>query len=254
MAPDESARCGPRTLRSPAHGPTCAGDHGVRGSPVGGGVGVGPHPVARNPRARGGTLDGVEILLETARMVLRQCDEHDVDRLVELHNDPAVMRFLGPCQETVEHVRDEVLPHWQRLYADGFGYWAAIERATGAFLGWFLLRPPKVDPQPGVLELGYRLHVAAWGRGFATEGSTALVDRGFAGLGAQRIVADTMAVNLGSRRVLEKVGLRYLRTVYPHYDEPLDGAEHGDVEYALTREEWSAARAPGPGPSAARPR
>ncbi len=189
----------------------------------------------------------MEIFLETERLVLRQCTEDDVDRLVELHNDPAVMRFLGPCTETVEHVRDEVLPRWQRLYAQGFGYWAAIERATGAFLGWFLFRPPKVDAEPGVVELGYRLHTAAWGRGIATEGSIALVDKGFTEMGVARVAADTMAVNLGSRRVMEKAGLRYVRTVHPHNDVPLDGAEHGDVEYALTREEWAASRAPAPG-------
>lgn len=187
----------------------------------------------------------MEIFLETERLVLRRFGPDDVDRLVELHNDPAVMRYLGPCEETVEHVRDEVLPHWLRLYAQGFGYWAAIEKATGAFLGWFLFRPPRADPAPGVVELGYRLHVVAWGRGFATEGSVALVDKGFAEMGVQRVVADTMAVNVGSRRVMEKVGLRHVRTVHPHYDEPLDGAEHGDVEYALSRDEW---RAPGQAP------
>lgn len=196
----------------------------------------------------------METFLETDRLVLRRFGPDDVDLLVALHNDPDVMRYLGPCDETAEHVRAEVLPHWLRLYDQGFGYWAAIEKATGAFLGWFLFRPPKVDPQPGVLELGYRLHTAAWGRGFATEGSVALVDRGFTEMGVQRVVADTMAVNRGSRRVMEKAGLRYVRTVHPGYDEALDGAEHGDVEYALTREEWAASRASAPGPSAATPR
>lgn len=83
----------------------------------------------------------------------------------------------------------------------------------------------------------------------------ALVDNGFTELGVQRVVADTMVVNTGSRRVLEKVGLRLVRTVAYAYDEPVEGAEHGDVEYALTREEWAARRAAGPGPSATtRPR
>ncbi|WP_300014989.1 GNAT family N-acetyltransferase [Pseudonocardia sp.] len=196
----------------------------------------------------------METFLETERLALRQFGPDDVDLLVQLHNDPDVMRFLGPCVETAELVRTERLPYFRRLYDQGYGYWAAVEKATGTFLGWFLFRPPKVDPEPAVLELGYRLHTAAWGRGFATEGAIALVDRGFTEMGARRVVADTMAVNAGSRRVLEKAGLRHVRTVHPHYDEPLDGAEHGDVEYALTREEWSASRAPGPAPCTARPR
>jgi RimJ/RimL family protein N-acetyltransferase len=123
------------------------------------------------------------------------------------------------------------------------GYAAAEERATGAFLGWFLFRPPRTDdPPPGEIELGYRLHRAAWGRGFATEGSRALVDRGFAELGVERVMATTMAVNAGSRRVMEKVGLRYVRTFAGEFDAPLPGSEHGEVEYALTRAEWERAR------------
>ena len=192
----------------------------------------------------------MQIFLETGRMVLRQCAAADVDRLVELHNDPAVMRYLGPCEETAEHVRDEVLPRWLRLYAQGFGYWAAIEKATGAFLGWFLFRPPMVHPEPGVVELGYRLHVAAWGRGFATEGAIALVDRGFAEMGVQRVVANTMTINRGSQRVMQKAGLRFVRTVHLSHTHPIDGSEHGDVEYALTREEWHAAAS---GPRVATP-
>ena len=58
------------------------------------------------------------------------------------------------------------------------------------------------------MELGYRLRRAAWGHGYATEGSIALVDKGFAEFGIERIVGWTMAVNTRSRRVLEKTGLR----------------------------------------------
>ena len=50
-----------------------------------------------------------------------------------------------------------------------------------------------------------------------------------------------MAVNSGSRRVMEKAGLRYARTVHLDWSEPLDGNEHGDVEYRLLRDEWLAA-------------
>jgi RimJ/RimL family protein N-acetyltransferase len=79
------------------------------------------------------------------------------------------MRFLGSPSIRAE-ICEEVLPYFLDLYdrVPGFGYWAAIEKGTGAFLGWFLFRPPKTDPPPGTIELGYRLHTAAWGRGFAT--------------------------------------------------------------------------------------
>ena len=183
------------------------------------------------------------IHLTTERLTLRQFTTADEDLLVALHSDPAVMRFLGP-PATRDEIRDRVLPYYLGLYGTGFGYWAAIETATGEFLGWFLFRPPQVDPGPGTIELGYRLHTAAWGRGFATEGARALVDEGFTERGVELVVADTMAVNTGSRNVLEKVGLRLVRN------------HQGEVFYELTRDEWRRARpaaAPGPG-GATRPR
>lgn len=191
--------------------------------------------------------------LDTARLRLRPLTDDDVDDVVALHTDPQVMRHLGPPAETAGHVRGVLLPRWRDLDArmPGFGYAAAEERATGTFLGWFLFRPPHTeDPPPGEIELGYRLHRAAWGRGFATEGSRALVDRGFAELGVERVVATTMAVNLGSRRVMEKVGLRYVRTVAAEFDEPLPGSEHGEVEYALTRARWEGISGSGTGGAA----
>lgn len=180
--------------------------------------------------------------LETVRLRLRPATDADVDALVALHTDPEVMRHLGAPVETAASVRDELLPRW-RSAPPGFGYALAEERATGAVLGWFCFRPARVpDPPPGEVELGYRLHRAAWGRGIATEGSLALVDHGFTALGVERVFATTMTVNAGSRRVMEKAGLRFVRTFHPEFDEPLPGSEHGEVEYAFTRAEWVAAR------------
>ncbi|WP_433555142.1 GNAT family N-acetyltransferase [Pseudonocardia xinjiangensis] len=179
--------------------------------------------------------------LETDRLRLRRFTTADLDDVHALHSDPAVMRYLDR-PATREHVRDTTLPQWFALYErhPRFGYFAALQKQTGTFLGWFLFRPQPVEqPTPGEIELGYRLHKAAWGRGFATEGSIALVEMGFTELGVQRVVATTMAVNRGSRRVLEKSGLRYVRTFHVDWPHPLDGSEHGEVEYALTREEWS---------------
>ncbi len=58
--------------------------------------------------------------------------------------------------------------------------------------------------------LGYRLHRFAWGRGLATEGARALVDRAFAS-GAARVVAETLARHRASIRVMEKLGMRFMR-------------------------------------------
>lgn len=78
-------------------------------------------------------------------------------------------------------------------------------------------------------------HKAAWGRGYATEGSRALIRKGFADLGVERVTANTMAVNAGSRRVMEKAGLSFLRSFTGDWPDAIPGSEHGEVEYELTR-------------------
>lgn len=62
--------------------------------------------------------------------------------------------------------------------------------------------------------------------------------KAFTELGTERVTANTMTVNVGSRRVLEKAGLAFVRTYFEDWPEVIEGSEEGDVEYALTREEW----------------
>jgi RimJ/RimL family protein N-acetyltransferase len=63
---------------------------------------------------------------------------------------------------------------------------------------------------------------------------------GFTDLGVERVFAHTMTVNTASRRVMEKCGLRLVRTIPYEGDDVIEGSEHGEVEYALTRPEWEA--------------
>jgi RimJ/RimL family protein N-acetyltransferase len=182
----------------------------------------------------------VQIFLETNRLVLRRFAEDDVDNLVELDGDPEVMRFITGGRTTPrDEIQNDVLPAFLAYYdcSPGYGFWAAVERSTGEFIGWFHLRP--VDGSaPGEVELGYRLRRSAWGKGYATEGSRALIRAGFSEFGAERIVASTVAVNVASRRVMEKAGLRFVRAFHQPWPFKIEGDEEGDVEYALLRREW----------------
>ncbi|MFK0296131.1 GNAT family N-acetyltransferase [Streptomyces sp. NPDC090442] len=170
------------------------------------------------------------------------------------------MRYLtGGRPMTREEIRAE---SFQRMLPGGF--WATQLRATGEFLGWHCLSPVEdsliedrqvkgsqvadgrvkgnrtKDSPVNSADLGYRLRSSAWGKGFATEGALALVRKGFGELGYDRIIADTMFVNARSRRVMEKCGLSYVRTCFGEWPDPIEGADQGDVVYALTREEWLA--------------
>lgn len=94
----------------------------------------------------------MQIYLETERLYLRRFTSDDVDNLVDLDADPAVMRYLTGGKPTPRgQVEQVILP---RILGDydrfpGFGCWAAVEKATGAFVGWFLLRPRDAGAHPG---------------------------------------------------------------------------------------------------------
>ncbi|MGC4747722.1 GNAT family N-acetyltransferase [Micromonospora sp. DT201] len=176
----------------------------------------------------------------TERMRLRRLTMGDVGALVELDSDPEVMRFLsGGVATPLAMIRDEQLPRLLTQYDrhPGLGSWAALDRETGEFLGWFALDPSADGTEA---ELGYRLRRSTWGRGLATEGSRALVRYAFDIVGVRRVWAETMAVNERSRRVMAKAGLHHVRTFHLQWDDPIPGTEHGEVEYELRAEEWAA--------------
>jgi len=90
------------------------------------------------------------------------------------------------------------------------------------------------------------LRCEAWGKGYATEGSRALVSKGFTEFEVRRVVAPSMAVNTASRREMEKSGMRLVRTFVAAWPVSIPGDEHGDVEYAISRTEWELGRTESP--------
>lgn len=184
----------------------------------------------------------MRIVVETERMLLRWFTEADAGPLAALYGDPRVMRFITLQPPSLAEVESEILPDYLREYRDlpdGLGPFAAVEKGTGQMAGRFSLKPANSYGLAGGTELGYRLYPAFWGRGLATEGARALIGSAFGRLPLDRVVATTMADNTGSWRVLEKCGMRRVRTF--HYPDAalMPGAEHGDFVYELTRSDWA---------------
>ena len=182
----------------------------------------------------------MQVFLETDRLVLRRFTTADVDDLVSLDADPEVMRFVnGGVPTSREEIESEFLPAFLGYYQryQEFGFWAAIERSAADFLGWFHFRPPE-GATPGQVELGYRLRKSAWGKGYATEGSRALIRKGFTESGVQRVTAEAAAANMASRRVMEKAGLTLVRAFCRSWPGAAGGHEIEVVEYELDRAVW----------------
>lgn len=198
-----------------------------------------------SPLMNAADIPTMRVFLETERLILRRFTQLDVDNLVELDSSPDVMRFVsGGTPTPREVIENDVLPAFLS-YHDRFaeyGFWAAIEKNSGRFLGWFHFRPPP-GGGAGEIELGYRLCQEAWGKGYATEGAVALIRKGFSEGHVERVVASTLVIHTASRRVMEKAGLKPMRTFYQAGVERIEGNEQGCVEYALTRAEWQRGQA-----------
>ncbi|HQF04333.1 MAG TPA: GNAT family N-acetyltransferase, partial [Phycicoccus sp.] len=174
--------------------------------------------------------------VRTQRLVLEPMSWDHLDDLCELDADPEVMRFLG-APRTADEVRakmpDRLSPSDDAL---GLGFWCGFER--GMFVGWWCLSLEG----PELAEIGWRLHRRAWGRGLATEAAAALLEHGFETVGLERIIAETLAVNLASRGVMRKLGMTHESTEPIGPNEPeatLPGAAEGMVRYEIIRERWA---------------
>ena len=193
-----------------------------------------------------------DILLETDRLTLSRFADTDADAelLFELDSDPDVMRYIGPFGlPTVAAYRERIRTFWVPYYAHPpRQFVAAVEKATGAFVGWFFLRPStdyRFAAEAGWtrasdLELGYRLRRAAWGRGLATEGAAALVRLALAAPDVTGVVAAALVTNRASWRVMEKVGLARVR------DFAIPGFADPCVAYAVARGARAVTRIPVP--------
>lgn len=174
----------------------------------------------------------------TERLRFRPVTMADAESLDALNRAPGVLTYLERNPPPIEYLLAKTIPGRMRMAEEnpGYGLWMAYLIDTDAFVGSFGLKPD--HPNPGEAEIGYRLLPDYWGQGLASEGSRELLRYAMDDLSADRFVAFTMSVNQPSRRVMERIGLNFVRTFHEVFDDPLPGTEHGEVEYALTREEW----------------
>ena len=166
--------------------------------------------------------------IETARVRLRPFTLSDLDGLSRITADPEVMRYIADGRpltrdETEANLRSIIETFRRR----GHGRWAMVEKAGGRLLGYCGLAHPAQSPG---IELVYMLDRHAWGRGLATEAGRACLRYGFEELHLETVYALTMPGNQRSRRVLERVGMKFLRDDY-YYG-------YACVCYAIGRREW----------------
>ncbi len=179
--------------------------------------------------------------IETQRLSLRPLDARDLDPLAAMHQDTDVMAHMprrlsrGDTRSFIERA----MAHHRR---QGFGFWVAHRSDSGAFVGLVgLFRVGFEAPFTPAVEIGWRLARAEWGNGFATEGARAALAFGFDTLRLEQIVAFTVAANVRSRAVMQRLGM--IREPADDFDHPRIEAGHRlrrHMLYRMPATRWSA--------------
>ncbi len=167
-------------------------------------------------------------MFETERLILRRLNETDVEAIYRMRSDADVMRFIREPQNRAESANwfELVSSRWAN---EQIGFCAIIEKSSNEFAGWCGIWKLK---ETGETEVGYAVAKEFWRRGYATEAAAEFLRYGFGKLNLDEIVAVARPENAASRRVMEKLGMRY------DYTGEFYGRDL--VHYSITRENFYA--------------
>ncbi|MGK9221932.1 MULTISPECIES: GNAT family N-acetyltransferase [unclassified Microbacterium] len=191
-------------------------------------------------------LDSVAWPVRTERLIVRRAAEADVDALWRHRRLPEVSQWITTGPETLDDFRT-IMTDPAKLAVT-----LIIERADdGEVVGDLMLRVEDAWSQRELTapargaqaSLGWTLHPAYGGRGYATEAVRAAIDLCFGPIGVRRVLAACFADNEPSWRLMERIGMRReehsLKSSLHRSGEWLDG-----FTYALLAEEWPTVRPP----------
>ncbi|MCA2216075.1 GNAT family N-acetyltransferase [Jidongwangia harbinensis] len=157
------------------------------------------------------------------RLLLRPWQDDDADFLLDLRSDPVDVPVPG-APPTTMRTRKDALASIGRMRAiehPVHGSWV-IATTNGLLLGSLLLLPiPQWAVQssggPDDVEIGWRLHPGARGRGYATEAARAVLHDAF-GRGLPKVLAVTEPDNHASQAVCRRLGMTALGRTTKYYD------------------------------------
>ena len=139
---------------------------------------------------------------ESERTVLREWVPNDAPWLYDLNMNPQVVRYTGDAGFTSTQSALNLIKSYPNYQRDGYGRWMVIDKSTDHPIGWCGLKN-----NPWGIDLGFRFFEAVWGKGIATECAVATVEKAKA-LGLNDLIGRALSENVGSWKVLEKVGMQ----------------------------------------------
>lgn len=179
---------------------------------------------------------------ETERLLLRAWRPEDLDDFYAYCKDPAV----GPNAGWKPHENKEESRRILRSFLQNDDTWALELKENGRAVGSLGMHRGRLCglfPGPGEgREIGYALARAWWGRGLMPEAVRGAMDFAFRKAGLEYLVVAHFPSNARSKRVIEKCGFRYLKTLHGSYAD-YRGVKRDEVVYRITKEEYPAGRA-----------
>lgn len=179
------------------------------------------------------------IEFDTGRLRLRQWRDLDRVPFAEMNSDPEVMAFFPAVQS--RESSDAAIDAWQTQFRErGWSNWAAERLVDGMFIGFVGLSiPRRTLPFSPCVEVGWRLARRYWGCGYATEGARAALRTAFGRLGIEEVVSFTSVLNIRSRAVMERIGMRNAHEDFEHPGVPENHPLRLHCLYRIGRAQWS---------------
>ncbi|WP_270180908.1 GNAT family N-acetyltransferase [Alkalihalobacillus sp. CinArs1] len=152
-----------------------------------------------------------KIILTTDRLVLREMYREDVDHLLEMFQDPEVMKYYSGLKNR-EETRKWIEWTRENYGKYGVGLWIVEGKSTGEFLGQCGLVLQKVDGNMEI-ELGYLLKRCQWGKGIALEAARACKHYWYEKMTAERVISLIDPLNDRSAKLAARIGMKYEKRI-----------------------------------------
>jgi [ribosomal protein S5]-alanine N-acetyltransferase len=173
-------------------------------------------------------------LMETERLILRELEFFDASDLFEMDADTQVHLYIeNTPDKTIDETKNSIAFFKKQGEENGFSVLAVVHKQTKECLGWsgLLFSKQSINNYINFYELGFRFKKKHWGKGYATESSTAVLKLAFKNLKVNAIYAMADRRNFNSKKVLLKLGFQFKNT----FDC------EGDLNdwFELGREDWN---------------
>jgi len=143
-----------------------------------------------------------EFFIETERLLMRPFSPKHSVHMFMLNSNERVLEHTGDDQFESIKKAEAFLKQYDQFKKYKMGRFSVFNKINNRYLGWCGLR---FDEVSGTVDLGFRFSYDSWGKGFATESSSAILEYGFIQLGLEKIIARTRLANKASLRVIEKL-------------------------------------------------